>query len=121
MAVASMFGPRTPTPEVKVNYVCSDYHASCLRQQRPTRLSGAWLIALQVGNRTTAGSRTLSARSGGLPMRSSRTEGISDEASKATWDQSYVLSNAANLWGNDPVPFVQKAVDLFLSSGANAI
>lgn len=40
---------------------------------------------------------------------------------KDTWNQSYDLSKTPNLWGDNSVPFVAKAIETFKNNGAHKI
>lgn len=44
-----------------------------------------------------------------------------DAVSKITWNQSYELSETSNLWGDNSVPFVAKAIDAFSKNKAERI
>jgi len=41
-----------------------------------------------------------------------------DELAKSSWNQSYNLLRNPDLWGANPVPYVQRAVDLFRASSS---
>lgn len=40
-----------------------------------------------------------------------------DDLAKATWDQSYDLPSSPNLWGAEPVPYVQRAIEIINAYG----
>ena len=40
---------------------------------------------------------------------------------KERWNDSYVLSSSANLWGDPPVPFTETASDIFSADGARTV
>lgn len=44
-----------------------------------------------------------------------------DEVSKIRWDESYNLTKSPNLWGDDSVPFVSRATDIFIANNVKTV
>jgi SAM-dependent methyltransferase len=44
-----------------------------------------------------------------------------DNIAKGTWNDSYKLSQMPNLWGDNSVPFITKAIETFSKNSANKI